>query len=410
MAKTYTATIQARCFKEHTCVGCGAVYTYELYRKITGTAGNAQKAQENAAKNAARAMEREVDPEPCPTCGLVQPDMVGQRRAKRLRPLFWCALIAFVVVLILRVSFAVQGNVAVWVATAACAVAALLIWRVDLENPNRDPEGNRAKATERVTSGKVMHRPGRVGAGAGGAAAMTRFPRSPIHMLALLMTLAAIGMAASPELLRSSKGWPLNSETYPPVAGPGDQVRVYMNDKITSVKGYWKGDARAMIRDGEAGKPYTVSAKTNQNDWGSSISAKSSEKDTSSTPWVEVPIPNEPALAGKTVACDVLLRVIYPHLTGGSTFVSTPAQMERKLSVRLAPAASAGASYNDWWWAGSVGGMGLLLIGCTMLSGAAKSLARKAAPTRCLYPTEPTQVAQVMPPGGVAVPPPLPQQ
>ena len=46
-----------------------------------------------------------------------------------------------------------------------------------------------------------------------------------------------------------SKGWPLNDETYPPVVGPGDQVRVYMNQKITSIKSYWKGDAQVTLTD-----------------------------------------------------------------------------------------------------------------------------------------------------------------
>src|SRR5262245_1975374 len=100
MAKNYTATIEAKSWKEHTCAACGATYSYLLQRKVTGTAGNPQRAEELARKKVGPTLEKEVDLHPCPTCGLMQPDMVGQQRAKKHLLFFWLALVVFGVILI----------------------------------------------------------------------------------------------------------------------------------------------------------------------------------------------------------------------------------------------------------------------------------------------------------------------
>ena len=118
MGKTYTSTIDLRCWKEHTCGCCGAMYSYELVRKIKGTGGTAEKASINARKAVEVALERDVDMEACPTCGLLGPDMVGQS-AKQLKTVFWLALVAFAVIVVLRLGYLVQSDVAIWAAVAA---------------------------------------------------------------------------------------------------------------------------------------------------------------------------------------------------------------------------------------------------------------------------------------------------
>ncbi len=66
MAKTYTSTIQIRCWKHHKCVGCDGSYAYEFVRKITGTGSSAEKASATANKNAQKAIERDTDLHPAP--------------------------------------------------------------------------------------------------------------------------------------------------------------------------------------------------------------------------------------------------------------------------------------------------------------------------------------------------------
>ena len=109
-----------------------------------------------------------------------------------------------------------------------------------------------------------------------------------------------------------------------------------------------------------------MQATTNQNDWGREIRAKSSEKHSNSTPWVSVTMPDDPALGGKTVGCDVVLGVEYPEVTGSSDFQTVARKMDRNLTLQLAATPGAGRSYDSWWWEGTVGGMVLLLV-CALI-------------------------------------------
>ena len=387
MGKTYTSTIDLRCWKEHTCGCCGAMYSYELVRKIKGTGGTAEKASINARKAVEVALQRDVDMEACPTCGLLGPDMVGQRRAKKLKTAFWLALVAFAVIVILRLAYLVQSDVAIWAAVAVCAMAAIAVWRIDLKDPNRDPEANRELAVGRVASGLVMHKPGKV---VPGSQQLMRTTVSLVHRLAIVLIGAAVLMAASPELVRTSRHWPLNHESYPPVVGPGDQARVYMNEKIHSIKGYWRGRPQVVLHEsGPDGRSLAVEATTNQKEWSSTIHAKSSEKDSSTTPWVRVSLPQDSSLAGKTVTCDIGLNVTYPAYTGSKSFQTTSSNMARSVTLALAPTIGAGRSYDGWWWEGTVGGMGLILVCTVMLVRSARGLQKSAKPTRLLNPATP---------------------
>jgi hypothetical protein len=166
-----------------------------------------------------------------------------------------------------------------------------------------------------------------------------------------------------------------------------------MTDKIDSIKGYWRGRPSVSLHEEGASapkvKPIPLQAKTNQNDWGSSISAKSSEKHSSSTPWVSVTMPDDPGLGGKTVGCDVLLDVEYPEVTGSSSFQTVRTNMNRNLTLQLASTPGAGGSYDGWWWEGTVLGMVVLLVCAVILVKMARGLQRKANPPRLLSPNRP---------------------
>lgn len=394
MGKTYTSTMTVQSFKEHTCTCCGAVYAYNLVRTVKGTAPTADKATANAQKLAARALEREVDQEPCPTCGLLQPDMIGQTRAKRHKAIFWIALIVFVAIVIMKAAYLIQADIAIWAAVAACAVAAVALWMTDTADPNRNPEANRQIAEGRVAAGTVTHQPGKLVAG---AQELARVPKPLFHKMTLAMLAVVLAMAAAPEVVRMVRHWPLNSECYPPVLGPGDQSRIYMTDKIDSIKGYWRGRPSVSLHGEGASAPKAkeipLQAKTNQNDWGSSISAKSSEKHSSSTPWVSVTMPDDPSLGGKMVACDVLLDVEYPEVTGSSSFQTVRTNFNRNLTLQLASTPGAGGSYDGWWWEGTVLGMVLLLVCAVILVKMSRGLQRKANPPRLLSANRPAPAA-----------------
>ena len=98
---TYTATLKVNCRKEHTCVGCGDVYSYALDRDVgASSTESAEAAQKMAKEKAAQIMQKAVDLHPCPTCGLYQPDMVAKLRKKRYLIILLVGTIASMITLL----------------------------------------------------------------------------------------------------------------------------------------------------------------------------------------------------------------------------------------------------------------------------------------------------------------------
>jgi len=375
MAKTYTATMQIRCWKRHQCVGCGGSYSYEFVRQIKGTGPTAEKASAKAEINRRKALTDDTDLHPCPTCGLHQPDMIGQRRARRSWIVFWCALPAFIICLVLASDHGLQYYILSWVVAAICALAAGALWVIALWNPNRDLSANCTRAAEGVAKGRLLRQTGQISTE---VEKWAHPPKSPFEIAILLLVIAAVVAITLPEIARTSRNWPINPEAYPPVVGPGDQTRIYLLEKIDSIKSYWRGEAVVQFRDGS--RTYRVTAKTNQNDWGYTIMSKSSEQHTGSTPWVEVVVPAESSLAGKVIDSDITLAVRYPYANGSGTYTTLDKTMQRSVSLTLAPP-GAGAAYMILWQRGTLAGMGLILL-CSIVSVClARALRRRAHAT-----------------------------
>jgi hypothetical protein len=327
--------------------------------------------------------------------------MIAQRRSKRHWIMFWCALLAAVVLVILVATHTLQLNHATWLFVALCAGAAVASVLTERWNPNGDLAQNRLKAADLVSRGVLRHQPaqpppGDPSAGSyravpGGAAPSDKDldqharPRpTGLQIVALALAAVAVGAAVVPDVARGIGGWPANGDSWPPVVGPGDVARVYMNDSISSIKGYWRGQPDVTIKDGS--RTVKAKASTNDNNWGGTIYAKSSEKYNSSTPWVAVTIPSDAKLAGKTVSCDIDLGVTYPAASG-SGFSTTSKQMHRSVKLELA-SAGAGDTYATVWWASTLGGVGLALLAALCLVGVASSLRKKAPPTQVFTPAQ----------------------
>jgi hypothetical protein len=386
MAKTYTTTINIKCWKEHTCVSCGAVHSYPFKRKVTGRAGNAAASQRQAQAAVEKTLKTQVDLHPCPACGILQPDMIGQQRVRWHKTTFWLALLAFITLLILRGMDILQANTATWMIVAVGALAALQTFGKELKNFNADPEANRMVAAEQITAGKLQHAAGEP---ASAAAEWIQIPRSFAQSFAAPLLFAGVLLLAAAELLRVARGWPLNPAAYPPVVGPGDQTRIYMPHKIDSINGYWRGTPKAVLSEpGTEQAVVSLEATANQNDWGDTISADSNAEHNSSTPWVVIHLPQDPSLSRKTVDCDIQLDIQYPHKTEGNDFDTDSDSMEQQLKLHLATS-GAGGLYDQLWWGGGVAGI-VVVLGTTLgLIVSARRLQAKANPTRILNPATP---------------------
>jgi len=377
MAKTYTAKLEVKNWKEHTCVGCGGTYTYLLTRNVQGTGRSADQARANLQKQIGRTLERETELQPCPTCGLYQPDMIGQRKARKITVVFWLALVAFATAWILEATHVLQANTTTWVMVVIGGLAALRLLTISQDNPNSDVEANRQLTQPRVAAGELRQTPGQPGP------AVDEWARPMRSPLIILLLMGAIVPLAAPEMIRSSRSWPINKDSYPPVVGPGDVTRVYMPEKITSIKDYWRGRPKAVLHDvgAKAGQGMPVSVTTNENDWGTTIYAKSSEKNSTSTPWVTLTMPTDASLAGKTMTAEIDLDLEYPVSSGSSKFVREHRTMHQSTNIHFAPP-GAGASYSQMWWEGTFVGIVAILVGSLFLMGSAKGFVRRAKPTK----------------------------
>lgn len=384
MATTYTSTVELRCWKQHTCVACGGRYRYELIRSVRGTGGSAEAARSAAQKAVRSTLETDTDLQPCPTCGLHQPDMIAQRRSSRHWIVLASVFVVAAVLLILVASYTVQFYVVTYLAAFVCAAAAVAFLLLETWNPNRDLAQNRQKAADLVARGALRYEQGQPIS----EQDLARFARpglAPLALGALVLLGLSLLAAIAPDVTRAAAGWPANSEAWPPVVGPGDDARIYMNQSINSIKGYWRGKPSASVRDGD--RKLTMKATTNDNSWGGTIRAKASEKSSSSTPWVAVVLPNEKKLADKTVTCDIDLAVEYPASMGSSSFATTSSKMHRTLKLDLA-SAGAGDVYAGLWWGSTSGALAVVLIAGVLLVLAGRSLRSRARPTEVFSPDE----------------------
>lgn len=386
MATTYKSTIEINVWKEHTCLSCNSRFRYLFKRKKTGQGGTPEKASAAARQAVVKALEHEVDLHPCPGCGLYQPDMVGSRRSTRhwwVIAVNWAALL---LMMILMLSDVLPAGTAALAAAATCAVLGLVHLLIDFNNPNRNLESNQQLAQQKVERGDLWVPPG---SKAEAVAEMPSFGWSTAHAVAYVMFGLGLLALVSPELLRLMHGWPANTAWYPQVAGPGDQPYVYFPNKITSVKGYWRGLSKAqVVNAAEVGLPSTeLRTESKQDSWGNSISIGSKESKTSTnTLWVRVFLPNDPRLEGKTLKLKMALNVSYPKLNGNS-FDEVSEPYSHTAEIRLS-GAGAGSRYKAWWWGGFLGGVLLISISSIMLVRLSTGMCKLAQPTSIFAPGE----------------------
>src|SRR5438270_7840101 len=73
----FKATVEIARWKEHVCVGCGSTFRYLIKREQTAQGPSAGAAEDAARRAAADWIDKDVEIEPCPACGMYQPDMVA---------------------------------------------------------------------------------------------------------------------------------------------------------------------------------------------------------------------------------------------------------------------------------------------------------------------------------------------
>ncbi len=366
MATKYTSKIKFKVWKRHVCSGCGAAFRYVFEREKEGSASTEAAAQEAARKAVASALASEVDPHPCPHCGIYQGPMVKALKDANYGCLHYLALVgAPIVLLILACTDVLGPAAATWGLAGAFALTFYGHLRAASLKPNADRAKNADVAQAKVAAGVlVLDERGRpepeVFPG--------NEPMSGSARFWLLVALVALLFVPAADLGRLVQDWPANAGWFPPVAGPGDKTYVYLPREIDTLKGYWKGKATVVVGNAAEVGIEELAATTKHDSWGSTIRAKSSEKSSKKTLWAEVAIPDDPKLAGKKLDLAIRVEATFPH-SQSSGWVEETEVGDLTTSLVLAPP-HAGATWRILFWAGFVGGAIAFLVASLALGGA----------------------------------------
>ena len=352
----YRATIEGEVLKRHRCVGCSATFHYPLRRKGGGQAPTAPAAEKAARTALALQLMTEVDAHPCPGCGIYQPEMVARLRAGTYGFIAFFAHAAPLVLVALAAFDNLSWHLAAWGATGSGVLALLVHLRAATLRPNANLEVNRRKAEHEVAKGKLFT--AQQGTSIEPAVRPGQGELEPGHKLALALFAAAVLALPSAEAMRLARGWPLNPDWSPGVVGPGDSAVLYFTEHIGSIAGHWSGNGGAQSLPPAQPALFKVTSK--QDSWGHSIRAKSSETNSSSTPWAKVYFDEKPELAGQTLPLRVELSVRYPAKQGAG-FATQTRTLAEMSEVRFAPA-GAGKTYWQLLLGGLGGGAVLLAI------------------------------------------------
>jgi hypothetical protein len=376
MATVYNASITVKCWKIHDCVGCGCIYRYLFKRTQTGSGSSPRQAQEKARKAAVKAIRTDVDVRPCPQCGQVQPRMIGKQKFEAHLGCSIIIAIPLIVLVILGATDVIGRDLTAYVVAGIVALAALVHLLVAREDPNANLETNKEKAKKAIDDDLLrVDRNGEPGAA-------TPPPRvfGAAHLLLVGFAALAVPLALAAPGLRLANGWAVNPDTDPVVVGPGEEVKLTFPDEIRSVKGLWRGTARAEIENaaelGVAPGPLTVRAADDH--WGASMFIKDKEKDNPAKLWARVTLPSDRQLSGKTVRVKVTMTVTYPKAIGVQLTDQTM-EVTRTFPVEVATP-GAGELYYQAWWGGMIGGSFIALFPGFTLSWLGASLKRTSPP------------------------------
>ncbi|MFN8608237.1 MAG: hypothetical protein U0931_11945, partial [Vulcanimicrobiota bacterium] len=308
----YNASVTANCWKVHTCINCSTVFRYFMTRKCTAQGNTADQARANLGTAVVAALTNGVDHHGCPTCGMVQPEMVTAARNGRYGCLnALVAVVAFGLMIALGMEYPVP-TVTFWGGLLLAGLATVFVLTA-LKNPNAEVSSHLAAAQREVQDQKlfVEEAPETAPPRRSDLAELTHGR----HPLAMGLLCGGLFLMALPMLMKTVCGWRENEKFFPGVVGPGDRPTYYFDRKINSIKGYWRAEA---IEASLGGNKITATAKDNQ--WGQSISVKSSEENDQETIWLKLQIPEEASLAKTEAKLDLKVKFVAPVMSGSSNF------------------------------------------------------------------------------------------
>lgn len=406
MATTFNVSRTIECWKKHACSGCGGEYRYKFVRKLTAQGNSEQAALDALNKKIDSAVGAEVDKRPCPTCGRVQPDMIGQEKASAHTVVSVLAFLLVIIPIVLGATYVLGGNVPAFIVAGVLGLAAVLHLLVAFENLNSNPERNIDKAATFIADGSMQQVSAGDTANLAPAPGLIRGGQCVGLALAFLAVLAAL----VPVGFQMMNGLAFNSGTKPDVISPGDEVKVYFPTKIDCMKSNWRcvslKSVEKMAKQFQPGMPrpdinavlpyspprarivnaaefglpnQELDSSSSETVWPDKIYVKRSQEHTHPWIWAIVKLPDDDRLQSKTIELEFEMDLLYPTMQGNQAESRIDDGVVNKVTLVLAKKGD-GPLYKMLWWGGLVGGAVLMLIAGLVMRASNSALKRSVPP------------------------------
>lgn len=373
MGTTYSATIPVQCLKEHTCVGCNGRFSYLFTRDIKGSGGTQEAAMANANRIAIQETQSGLDFHPCPMCGIVQPDMIATIKSSR----FWLALAvscpAILLAIVLGLSQIARISDSTYIALVGVGFASFSYLLGSIYNPNRNLEQNISDSQREIDSKQLM-----ICEESKSIHVVDRFGGMRIGnyvgLLCCFVSLVAIGL---PILSVQINGWHLNDSIYPAVAGAGDRPTVYLDSKVRSLEGKWRGSASAVLKNAaDFGLPTDFIQATSQD---SIWTGKLKDKQKTRKVWAQIALPEKlDGSEGKVGRFNVSVTSRFPVPAGGG-FRDEVTNHRLEMEIKFSNPNS-GRMYYSAWIFGQIGAALLMLLAAVFHFSSVTWLRKQANP------------------------------
>lgn len=362
--KDVTVAVEFACLKEFECANCGTTFRYPLKSSVSGTGPTNALATEDAVRKSTAELEGEPGNERCPTCGAMPECMELDARSLLSGCRLWYSVFILAVAVCIgfllneRIVSFVSLSTLIWISAALLLPAvAVDIWLARW-NANGDlqvwAERGKQKLEKSVveivsTGSQIKHR--------------NSIPRTTSLLQQATILVAIMGLCVMPaaEIVGLVSGWHSNRSAFPPVAGPGDNVILYWPESLECLKRQWKGTVEVQFTDEQQTlPPAPVKATCPSEDWGRFVGGKGT-RNTDTTIWTQVTLPDDPSLSGKTIRMPSKISVVYPHSTGLFGFENREAEFATEFKFRLS-SPKAAETYFMLWWAGLLIGGGMVVV------------------------------------------------
>lgn len=381
--------------KAHLCGGCGGTFSYWI-RRTSVPEGSSDSEYEIARKEAEDEIVKGVDAHPCPYCGVVQPEMLAARQTNH----FLAALLVGCAGIALGMFFAggrlVTMQQGAWIAVGSALAAWWLALRAGSFRPNDDLEANLALARKELLNGKILR--GEEGRPDAEPPPHVLRPRPHEYPYGVGLYLASAAAASAVSFAPLVMGWTQNDASIPAVAGPGEPVAIPFPNSTPWGARAVKSEATARIANaaalGLAAKDAVLFAEV----YGTLERTKKDVGRWELLDWartfgVELDLPRDPALAGKTLELDLTVSAVVKLSDG-----TEAAAVHRYAPTLTLSGPDAGRKYQKAFYGGLGASLALCGLGGGLLLAAAWGLKKSRAARSWLADREdpPPAVAKIL--------------